>query len=68
MFGTQLVSSVGFRAFELEHHHLIIADDPRVMSRFNHVCISGLDLSFGSIVMHHSQPAGHDGSNVTYLT
>jgi hypothetical protein len=63
-----LAPSVGFRAFELERHHKVIADNPRVVSRLNHVRVAGCDLSFGSIVVHHSQSASHDGSNVTYLT
>jgi hypothetical protein len=37
-----LTSSVGLRAFELEPHHRVIADNPRVVSRFNHIDSPGL--------------------------
>ena len=36
-----LTASVGFRALELESHHRIIPDNPRVVSRFNHICVAG---------------------------
>jgi hypothetical protein len=63
-----LTTSVGFRACELEPHDRVIAGNPRVASRFNHICIAGRELSFGSIVVDHTHPASHDRSNVARLT
>src|SRR4029453_12437834 len=52
----------------VEFHRAGLAQDSCVVSRLDHVRVRGGALSFGSIFVHHSQSASHDGSNVTYLT
>ncbi len=41
LFVPPLAASVGFRAFELERHHRVVPDNPRVVVWFNHVCVAG---------------------------